>query len=122
MRNNIKVKEVQHPRLLPTASSYKTALVPMSVTETTQFAMMADTRAARDRDWQDMRAILQWKMRMRQFLVPFIERSMQGASEPMSLRLASILGIVQGSYLKTKIFYKTILLIKPIINLSTTYC
>ena len=79
-----------------TASSYKTALIPMSVTETTNFARMSEAKAKRDRDWQDLRAVLQWKLRARKFLVPFLKAQMRAETNPMSMRLASILRIVQG--------------------------
>ena len=91
-----KINDIQHPMVHSTAASYKTALVPMSVSETTNLALMADTRAVRDRDWQDLRAILQWKMRTRKFLLPFLEVQNRSASSPMTLRLASLVSMVQG--------------------------
>ena len=68
----------------------------MSVRETTNFALMADKRAIRDRDWQDLRAILQWKMRTRKFLIPFLDAQVRTEDNPMSMRLASILQIVKN--------------------------
>ena len=81
---------------MSTAASYKTALIPMSITETTNFAMMSEVRASRDRDWQDLRAIFQWKMRTRRFLLPFLENQEADASGPMSMFLSSIVRIVKG--------------------------
>ena len=69
----------------------------MSIAETTNLALMADTRAARDRDWQDLRAILQWKLRTRKFLLPFLEARSRSATEPMSMALSSILAIIEGA-------------------------
>ena len=76
----------------------------MSIVETTNFALMADTRAIRDRDWQDLRAILQWKLRTRKFLIPFLEARMRNESDPISMRLASILGIVKGKISNLKFY------------------
>ena len=67
----------------------------MSVAETTKLAMMTSARAVRDRDWQDLRAILQWKFRTRRFLLPMLDARRQEGSDPMSMYLASLIGIIK---------------------------
>ena len=89
------MKDIQHPSLSATASSYKTALVPLSITETTTFAMMVEKRATRDRDWEDVRALLQWKLRTRQFLLPLLDSNIAQASNPISMHLTSIRRIIR---------------------------
>ena len=81
--------------LAANAASYRTALIPMTVKESTTLASMADKRAIRDRDWHDLRAVLQWKLRTRRFLLSFIENHVVDSFQPISMQLASIKRIIQ---------------------------